>query len=176
MSSLKDEILSVKKQSQASSIAASFINHQNPMQELMDCFFSDDWVLCQKSSWPVTMVADRAPQLLEPYLSQMIDNLDKPQHDAVIRNTVRAWQLMDLPEEYEGKIYDRCFEYFADPQYPVAVRVFSMTVCGNIAMRHPSLAAEIIPIIEDNWDHATAAWRGRGKKELKRLNQIIEKV
>ncbi len=174
MSSLKDKILSVKKQSQASSIAASFINHQYPMQELMDCFFSDDWVLCQKSSWPVTMVADRAPRLLEPYLSQMIDNLDKPQHDAVIRNTVRAWQLMDLPEEYEGKIYDRCFEYFADPQYPVAVRVFSMTVCGNIAMRHPSLAAEIVPIIEDNWDHSTAAWRGRGKKELKRLRHLVD--
>ena len=143
------------------------------MQELMACFFSDDWVLCQKASWPVTMVADRAPELLEPYLSQMIKNLDRPLHDAVIRNTIRAWQIMDIPEEHEGEIYDRCFEYFADPQFPVAVRVFSMTVCGNIAMRHPSLAAEIIPIIEDNWDHATAAWRSRGKKELKRLRKIL---
>jgi len=173
MSSLRSKILEVKRQSQASAIAQSIVNHQYEMSELMDCFFSDNWVLCQKTSWPITMVADRAPDMLIPYLPKMIKNLDRPHHDAVVRNTIRTWQVMNIPEDFEGEIYDRCFEYFADPQYAVAIRVFSMTVCGNIAMRHPSLAAEIIPIIEDNWDHSTAAWRGRGKKELKRLRKIL---
>jgi len=81
--------------------------------------------------------------------------------------------MLYIPEEYEGEVYDRCFIYLADPQYAIAIRVFSMTVCTNIAMRHHVLAHEIIPIIEDNWDHSTAAWRGRGKKELNRLRRVL---
>jgi len=139
----------------------------------MSLFFSDDWVICQKASWPVTMIADKDPEILKPYIQQMINHLDRAQHDAVIRNTIRSWQAMKIPEEFEGPIYDKCFEYFADPQYAIAIRVFSMTVCSNIAMRHPSLAQEIIPIIEDHWDHGSAAWRSRGRQELKRLNSIL---
>jgi len=171
--SLASNILNIKRKHDARNIASQVVDGIYPIQELMDLFFSDDWVLCQKTSWPLTMIADKDPEILKPYIQQMINHLDRAQHDAVIRNTIRSWQAMKIPEEFEGPIYDKCFEYFADPQYAIAIRVFSMTVCSNIAMRHPSLAHEIIPIIEDHWDHGTPAWRSRGRQELKRLNSIL---
>ena len=171
--SLRDEILLIRSKKGASNLISKILNHQVELEALMACFFSDDWVLCQKASWPVTILADQRPELLEPYLERMLDNLSRPNHDAVVRNTIRTWEVMDIPEDLEGPIYDRCFEYFIDPGNAVAIRVFSMTVCTNIAMKHPSLAEEIIPVIEDNWDHATAAWRSRGRKELKRLRKSV---
>ncbi len=171
--SLKAQILGVKRKNDAQQIAHQIVQGIYPIEDLMALFFAEDWVICQKASWPLTMVADQDPQLLLPYVPQMIEHLDRAHHDAVIRNTIRTWQVMNLPQDLEGPIYDKCFEYFADPQYAVAIRVFAMTVCANIAMRHPSLAQEIIPIIEDNWDHGTAAWRSRGKKELKRLASLL---
>jgi len=167
-------IKSIRNKRDAKSLVHQFASGQRDIDDLMTLFFSDDWVMCQKASWPVTMVADENPDLLLPYIERMLTHLDKPQHDAYIRNTIRTWQEMKIPEEYEGPIYDKCFEYFADPQYAVAIRVFSMTVCTDIAMRHPTLAHEIIPIIEDYWDHGTAAWRSRGKKELKRLHELVD--
>lgn len=172
MTSFREQVLSVRNKRQANSIVQQIVNYQRDIQELMDCFFSDDWVLCQKSSWPVTILADKNPTFLLPFVEQMLHNLDRPNHDAVIRNTLRSWGELTIPEEFEGPIYDRCFEYLADPSQAVAIRVFSMTVCTNIAEQHPSLAGEIITIIEDYWDHTTAAWRSRGKRELKRLRAL----
>ena len=173
---LRDKILSIRSKREASSLCTQIVNHQYSVDELMNCFFSEDWVLCQKSSWPVTILAEKNPELILPYLERMLFNLERPVHDAVVRNTIRTWAEIDIPEELEGPIYDKCFEYFVGHQYAVAIRVFSMTICTNIAMRHHALAAEIIPIIEDNWDHGTPAWRSRGKKELKRLNKVIDRT
>ena len=169
---LLDRIIDGQTKADAKAIARDVIQGKEDIDELMKHFFSDDWVICQKVAWPVGMIADFNPQLLVPYIGQMLENLERPVHDAVIRNTIRTWQFMDIPEEWEGPIYDKCFDYFANPKFPVAFRVFAMSVCTNIAMRHPSLAQEIIPIIEDNWDNVSAAWRARGKKELRRLRSV----
>jgi len=172
MTTLLDKILTIKNSSQARLLVDQIESGVYTIKDLMDIFFSDQWRVSQKASWPLTLLAYRQPELILPYINQMIAHLDNAKHDAIIRNTIRTWQLIDIPTEYEGVIYEKCFEYFADPSYAIAIRVFAMTVCSNIAMRHHSLAAEIIPIIEDSWDHTTAAWRSRGKKELKRLKEL----
>lgn len=172
INSFSHKILAVRTRAQATSIVKLILNHSHEIEELMECFFSEDWVLCQKSSWPLSLIAEKVPEMIAPYMPKLIENLKKPQHDAVIRNTIRAWQMMEIPEEYEGQVYDKCFEYFADPIYAIAIRVFAMTVCTNIAMKHHALAEEIIPVIEENWDHTSAAWRSRGKYELKRLRRL----
>ena len=81
---------------------------------------------------------------------------------------------MDIPESHQGEILDRAFQCFSDPKQQIASRVFAMTVCSNLAEVFPELAVEIITIIEDNWDHTSAAWRGRGKRELKRLRKLTD--
>ena len=172
MEDLRSRILHGRTKSDAKAIARDVIQGKIPIEDLMNQFFSDDWVICQKVSWPVGMIADFAPDMLVPFIGGMLENLERPVHDAVLRNTVRTWQFMDIPKEWEGPVYNKCFDLFAGPKYPVAVRVFSMTVCTNIAMRHHGLAEEIIPIIEDNWDNVSNAWRARGKKELSRLRRL----
>lgn len=155
-------------------ISNGVINHQYPIADLMSCFFSKEMRICQRASWPLTFIAEIEPSTLVPYLQKMIHHLDHPNHDAVVRNTVRSWQFMEIPEDYIGPIYQRCFDYLADPQYAVAIRVFSMSTCVNIAARYPELAIEIEAIILDHIDHNSAAFRSRGSKELKRLRQIIK--
>jgi len=105
--SLAERLLEVKRKSQAHHIAQQVVDHVYHIDELMDLFFSEDWVMCQKASWPVTMVADKNPGLLIPYLERMLAHLDKAQHNALIRNTIRTWQVMKIPEEFEGPIYDK---------------------------------------------------------------------
>ncbi len=161
---------------QAVKISTGVINHQYPLADLMSCFFSKTMRICQRASWPLTFIAEQQPALLVPYLQKMIDHLDHPNHDAVVRNTIRSWQFMEIPEDYIGPIYDKCFNYLAEPQHAVAIRVFSMTTCVNIAERIPELGPELEAVILEHIDHTTAAFRSRGMKELKRLKHIAKNI
>ena len=104
------------------------------MKELMDCFFDEDLRICQHASWPAGMIADNDPELIIPYLEKMLNNLETPHHDAVIRNTFRTLQNLDIPEALEGLAFEKAFEFLVNPQNAIAIRVFAMTVCGKIAL------------------------------------------
>jgi hypothetical protein len=83
------------------------------------------------------------PVLLKKYIPEMLDNLLTPKHDAVVRNTIRVWAEMDIPEEYQGAVFEQCFGYLCNPQVAVAIRAFAISVAGNIAKKYPDLATEL---------------------------------
>ena len=139
------------------------------MEELMDCFFDKNLRLCQYASWPAGMIADHSPELIIPYLQKMLNNLDTPHHDAVIRNTFRTLQNLDIPEEIEGLAFEKAFDFLANPQNAIAIRVFAMSVCGNIALKYPELKHELIPVIEEQLPFGSAGFKNRGMKVLKAL-------
>ena len=145
--------------------------HEDPsrMEELMNCFFDEDLRLCQYASWPAGMIADSKPELIIPYLEKMLDNLETPHHDAVIRNTFRTLQNLDIPEELEGLAFEKAFNFLANPQNAIAIRVFAMSVCGNIAQKYPELKHELIPVIEEQLPYGSAGFKNRGMKVLKAL-------
>ena len=96
-------------------------------------------------------------------------SLDNPSHNAIVRNTVRVLQNIEIPEELEGEIYERCFDYLNDPKEKPAVRAFSMKVLSNIAMIYPELKEELIKSIELHFPYGSKGFKSRGKKELERL-------
>lgn len=146
---------------------------KNPsrMKELMDCFFDEDLRLCQRAAWPAGMIADHDSQLIIPYLEAMLNNLDAPHHDAVIRNTFRTLQNVEIPEEIEGLAFEKAFEYLLNPQNAVAIRVFAMTVCGNIALKYPELKHELVPVIEEQLPFGSAGYISRANRVLKSLGK-----
>ena len=153
-------------------IAHAVLEGENSLDDLMACFLSDDLKLAQRASWAVTKVADSDVTLLVPYFGAMAENLNKQVHDAVKRNTVRIWHLAIIPEDQSGIVYEICFKFLLSMTEPVAIRIFSMTTCTNIAVRHPELAAELADVIRDHMPHGTAGFKSRGRKELKRLERI----
>jgi hypothetical protein len=64
---------------------------------------------------------------------------------------------------------DICFTYIADPQEKVAVKAFSLTILENLSHQYPEIRNELKLIIEERWEHETAAFRSRAKKILKAL-------
>ena len=150
------------------------MSHPIRLAELMDLFFDEDLRTCQRASWPVGLLADKNPQLIEPYIKKMLDNLDTPHHDAVIRNTFRTFQETDFPEDLEGIAFDKAFDFLLDTNNAIGIRVFAMTVCGNIATKYPELCHELIPVIEEWIPHSSAGFRSRGKFVLKQLRKVIK--
>lgn len=154
----------------AESIADYVIDNPKAIAELMDCFFHKELRLCQRASWSVSKLADKQASLLLPFMRKMISNLDHPLHDAVVRNTIRVWGFMPIDEEYEGEIFERCFNYIVETKHAVAIRAFAITVAGKIALKYPELKHELREEMLNQQIYAEkAAIKYRLRKWIKKL-------
>ena len=147
------------------------INDPQKIDDLMDCFFDNNNRLCQNASWPMTAIGEKKPDLIIPYIGKMLLVLENKAHNSVVRNIIRFFQTIQLPEEYEGAIFDKCFEYLNNTKEEVAVRVFSMSVLSNLAMKYPELKEELIISIEMYYSNSSPSYKSRAKKELLRLKK-----
>ena len=86
-----------------------------------------------------------------------------------MRNTLRTFQFIKIPEELQSEVYDRCLEYLSNPKYPIAFTAFAMTVCTDIAMQYPELKEEVIAAIDYRMPNGSSGIRARGMKERKRM-------
>lgn len=153
------------------SIVADIKNAPDRIYELMDCFFADDWRLSQRAAWPVGIIGESHPEWMIPFMEQMIAYLKTPKHNAVVRNTVRLWQNMEIPEVWHGEIFELCFGFVTTPTTPIAIKAFSMTVCENISKNYPELKEELILAIEDQMEFGSSGVKNRGQKLLKKLKK-----
>ena len=136
---------------------------------LLDIALGPNYRLNQRSAWVLMYVAQQHPQLLEPWLPNMVAKAGEPGvHDAVKRNVVRILEDIDIPDALQDELADLCFRFLADPQEAVAIRVFSMTVLDKICEKIPELRPELNLLIEEHLPHASAAFRSRGRKILKK--------
>lgn len=145
--------------------------------EALMYFFIDKevhWRYNQRASWSVSVLAERKPEMLLPYMDSMIEAALDARHVAVRRNVVRLFQFMDIPTDYEGVIYDMCFKFLEDGSETVAVRVFSMTVLAHIAEKYPDMIPELISTIKSYYDTGSAGYKSRARKLIKTLEMAME--
>jgi len=145
------------------------------IEELMECFFSDVKIICQRASWPLGILGAKHPEIIEPFNMQLLEIIKKGEsNDTVVRNILRTWKEMDFEEDIEGEIFDESFRLFRDVKQAAAIRVFAMYICVNIACKYPDLAHELIPEIEPNLTHERPGVRSGSKKSLLTLHKLIE--
>jgi hypothetical protein len=147
------------------------------MAQLMEIYFKGPYRITQRAAYPLLFISDQKPQLFKPYLKEMTDFMTDDKHDAVIRNTLRLFQNIDLPEELEGILFDKCAHYLRSPKYPVAVRVFAMTILTNLAKKYPELSLEVLPLVEDVLQVSESpGMHSRGKKMLEILRRLRKEL
>jgi hypothetical protein len=135
--------------------------------ELMKVFFAGEYRLTQRAAWPMSECAQSHPELISPYLPKLLDSLErKDMHTAVRRNVVRLLQTVEIPRRLAGKVYSISLELLDDPQEPIAVRAFAMTVATRIAKSEPALLNELRLIVRKHLPHATAAFKVRAREVL----------
>ncbi|HVW62112.1 MAG TPA: hypothetical protein VHC48_18810, partial [Puia sp.] len=137
----------------------------------MRLFFKGEYRVTQRAAWPLSYVVRRHPELIIPYFGKLLDNLDKGGlHIAVVRNSIRLLQDVDIPAKFHGRVMNRCFEYAGNPATPIAVKAFSLTVLQNLSQKYPDILPELKLIIREQWDQAPPAFRVRAKRILKDLH------
>jgi hypothetical protein len=151
---------------------ASYIGHDaQRFNELMHLFLGNEYRVTQRAAMVVNTCAEQSPELIKPWLTKLIRNLDSPGlHDAVKRNTIRILQFMPIPKSQRGRVTIICFQYLQSKTEAIAVRVFAMSVLGIICKTEAGLKNELKLILERDFQYEGAAYRSRASKLLKYLS------
>lgn len=167
---LRDMILAEHSLAQTKKIIKWVGNSQKRFDELFQLFNGNEYRITQRASWPLSHIGLSHPNLVKKHFSKLVKNLYKASaHEAVKRNTVRILQGIHIPKRYHGEIMDKCFTYITDPNEAIAVKAFSLKILENMLSLYPDIGNELKVIIEERWNHETAAFRSRAKKILKKL-------
>lgn len=165
---LKEALLEEHSKAQCEKIVRYIGSNKDRFAVLMKIFFKGDYRTTQRAAWPMSVCVQQHPHLIEPYYKPLLDNLKKPGlHDSVLRNTVRLLQYVEIPEKYHGRVMTICFDFIQSNETAVGIKAFSLTILQNLAKLYPEIKPELKTIIEERWEHETAAFRSRGKKILK---------
>lgn len=160
----------------------SFIGKdENKFSELMDCFFMEtkDYRVPQRAAHVVSLIFDKNPQLIQPYVLQLIKFLYNPElKNSLKRNILRNLQFCEIPQEEMGKLYDRIFQLLTNPNEDIAIRAFAMTVLYQITRFYPELKPELKSTIEFILEEpgCSPGVRSRGRKVLSDLQKELKKL
>src|SRR6201986_385170 len=70
---------------------------------LIELFFKGEYRITQRAAWPLSYCVREHPELIHPYFKRLLDNLARKDIPAaVIRNTVRLLQDVEIPRRYHG--------------------------------------------------------------------------
>jgi hypothetical protein len=164
---IRQALASVHSKENALAIVDYIGDDTKRFAELMSIFFEGIYRLTQRAAWPMNTCAERHPELIRPFLPKLVDLLKSDDnHDAVKRNIVRLLQFVDIPPRLAGKVYSHCLDLINDPNEPIAVRVFSITVAAKIAHTKPDLMNELRLVVRENLPHSSAAFRVRAREVL----------
>ncbi len=165
---IEDALMQEHSKKQCDKIVKYIGSNKERFAELMKLFFESEYRITQRAAWPMSYCVRNYPELIKPYFNRLINNLQKKGiPDAVIRNTVRLLQDVEIPKKHHGKLMDICFGYIQSTKAPVAFKAFSLTILGNLSKQYPDIIPELKLIIEERWEHETAAFHSRARKILK---------
>ena len=111
--------------------------------ELMQLLLHGDERTAQRAAWPFGILCQRRPAMAAPWLSELLDLLERPAHEAVYRNVMRSLQFLEWPEKLHGRITDLSFRWIGDVDRSIAPRAFAITVALRMVERYPDLAGEL---------------------------------
>ncbi|TAL61448.1 MAG: hypothetical protein EPN85_04705 [Bacteroidetes bacterium] len=169
---IKKELLREHSKRQANRIARYACRSNSNFKELIQCYSSHDYVLAQRAAWSVSIAGRMNPKLVAPHIKYLVDVISrKDVHNAVIRNSVRILEAINIPKKYQGKVMQACFGFLENYSVPGAIKAYSMTTLYNLSKKYPEIKGELKSIIEDRREQETPAFKSRGRKILFDLNQ-----
>ena len=96
---IREQLLKEHTRVNALKIANYACLSKKNFKALMICFLDEEYWVGQRAAWSVSWAAQKQPQMITPFIKDLLAQLQrKDVHDAVIRNSVRVLEQIDIPE------------------------------------------------------------------------------
>lgn len=156
-------------------LATSAIENPAIFVKLLKYSGSADKKLAFRASWTLTKVCDRIPELIYPYLPQIVETLGMIDNESTLRSFLRILSLSDLGKiniPQHGLLTDFCFNILNSGFSAIAVKAYSMEILYNLTIIYPELANELAASIRILMEDGSAGITARGHLIIKKLAEI----
>ena len=134
---------------------------------LMKLVLGQDQQLAQRAAWAMSYLVTEQPQLIYPYLDQLLTSVQQPVHDAIKRNTFRFLKEIEIPESSLSLAVDTCFKILENKKESIAVTCFALHTLLHYSKIIPELKNEILFVLELHQDTEAPAVRSTIRKVKK---------
>jgi 8-oxo-dGTP diphosphatase len=170
--SMIDRMISMKE---VDWVATSAIENPVIFNKLLEYSFSPDKKLAFHSSWILTKVCDKYPEIIYPHLSGIIEKLDILDNESTVRSFFRIISLSDInrvSNKHHGILTERCFTELRSGFSAIAIKAYSMEILYKLALIYPELANELAASINMLQGEGSAGIVARGTIILKKLAEM----
>ena len=172
LQSMINNMMSMKE---ADWIATSAIENPAIFLKLLEYSHSSDKKLAFHASWTLTKVCDKFPEIIHPFLSQIVDSLGQIDNESTLRSFLRIISLTDLDKinnRQHGLLADFCFSALNSGFSAIAVKAYSMEILYRLSLIYPELATELSASVRVLMEDGSAGIIARGLMILKKLAEI----
>ena len=122
-----------------------------------------------KAIWIMDKIHDSHPELIQPYLKRMLENVEQLKQSGQKRHILKLLSFNPLLGEPTGNFINYCFNIVQSRTEPVAGRVHAMQILYNITLLIPAFRNELRVVIEEVMIEGTPGIISRGRKLLQTL-------
>jgi hypothetical protein len=124
-----------------------------------------------RASRVVCICCEHFPELFKPYSALIINMLKKIPSKSVLRNFLKIYAEVPMKITNKGKLVllNQCFDFLTLPDFPVAVKVFSMQILYNLSREMPEIGLELYNLLEDQLPFSSPGYASRAKRIMKKL-------
>jgi 8-oxo-dGTP diphosphatase len=169
---LQDMVNRMMSMKEAEWIATSAIENPVIFTKLLEYSFSADKKLAFRASWTLTKVCDRFPELIYPYLANIIQRLERIDNESTQRSFLRIISLSDFTRisvKNHGILAEYCFKAVKSGFSAIAIKAYSMEILYNLVVIYPELMNELTATINLLEGDVSAGVIARGRMILKKL-------
>lgn len=139
-------------------------NDKDHFRELINIILNEKDPLPMRASWVAEGITATYPDLINPYVKDLITKLRKFSHPGTMRNILKIFSRMELNKKFHGEIADICFDWIADDSKPVAIKVHSMQILANLSRMYPELQNELLELIDEQIPRSSAGFKSCARK------------
>jgi 8-oxo-dGTP diphosphatase len=153
-------------------IALSAIENPAIFRKLIGYSFMPDRKLSFRASWTLSKVCDKFPEMIYPYLTEIIEGLGRIDNESTERSFLRIISMVDLERisrRHQGILTDHCFNALASGTSAIAVKAYSMEIIYKLALIYPELTHELVASVNMLQGEGSAGIIARGRIILKKL-------
>ena len=141
------------------------------LKELVDLIYLKEEPVSRRAIWVLDLLGEEQPEMIEPFINIIIENLSLKGHDAYKRHSLRILSRHEIPELYEVKLYDYCLAILTGNE-AVASKLHAMNILYRFVEMLPGIKHEVAAAIEIGIEGGSVGLKNIGNKTLKKLEKL----
>ena len=116
--------------------------------ELLKIILKEEEPISRRGAWYFSTLFDKHPQLVIPYVDELIANLEKIKSQAILRCFLRTISRVEIAEPYHAYLIQYSADTILSNKSEIAVKAMAMDIFFQIAKIQPDLFTELEYMID----------------------------